>query len=93
MQGTITIRIKNAGVIAFEMEVSHVTRSDKLILLDGLVRALSCDKQEREIYGLTIAAGGISAIAGEEPVVAAMPMSVVNKLRKNRPNGEKPSGR
>lgn len=92
MQGTITITINSTEVIAFEMKVQGMDNADKLILLDGLVRALSCTQAERRIYGLAIAAGGIGAISGEEPAFVSMPLSVVEKARKNKDKrkGDKP---
>lgn len=85
MEGTIKI-IADKQSISFDMEMSRISKMDKLIIFDAMAKALSLDEEQRTVIGATIAIGGMGAVIGSEPTMVAMDKELLRKFR-NRATG------
>ena len=65
MKGEIVIKTSGIDDITIAVKTTPLHKFEKLVLVDALCEALRfADKEERAIVGFTIAAGGLSAVAG-----------------------------
>lgn len=85
MEGKIEFVARQGG-LDVSCKMNEVSRADILVLFDAMVRCLELEKDERELVGNIILAGGLCNMPGVTVVKAKMPKGLAKFIRKMREN-------
>lgn len=81
MEGKIEF-VASPGGLDVSCEMNKVSRADILVLFDAMVRCLELEKDERELVGNVILAGGLCNMPGVTVVKAKTPKGLAEFIRK-----------
>lgn len=86
MKGKIVIEANEGLSVNVLVKMTPLHKMEKLVLIDALCESLQlADAEERTIIGLTIAAGGLSAVAGTPAQQFAIDVTALKKeLKKDK---------
>lgn len=82
MEGTITIKALPGLGVSLEMNIKKVSRFDVIGVFEALAQGFKLDEEEREIIGLTFAAGGLNVIPGVKATAVELDKELYDRIRK-----------
>lgn len=81
MEGIIKFEASPGGLDT-QIEMNHVSRADILVLFDAMIRCLELGKDERELVGNMILAGGLGNMPGVTVAKVGIPKGLAEFIRK-----------
>lgn len=81
MEGKIEF-VARPGGLEVSCEMDKVSRADILVLFDAMVRCLELEKDERELVGNVISAGGLGNMPGVTVGEVEVPRGLFEFIRK-----------
>lgn len=82
MKGTIKIEANGRSDLSIEMNMRSISMLDRLVIIDALANAFELNKEDRTIFGATIAVGGLKEVAGKGPDIVKIDMGLLDKFRR-----------
>lgn len=81
MEGKIEIKVASTNGLDVDVDLSHVSRLDILVLFDTLAQSLDLDEADLKLISFMFAVGGLGALPGVSMERIKVPKDLTSLIR------------